>query len=77
MNSIKRASSTDYSLVYSITPAENTRMAGQGKRKYNTMIGQHSVSKYYCHQLRPMVYGLNKSYTKKITIELENKKIGC
>ena len=81
--SIKRASSTNYSSVYSITPAENTRMAGQGKRKYNTMAGQHSAStagqhsaKYYCHQLLPMVYGLNKSYSKKITIGLENKKIG-
>ena len=51
-------------------------MAGQGKRKYNTMAGQYSVSKYYCHQLLPMVYGLNKSYTKKIIIGLENKKIG-
>ena len=51
-------------------------MAGQGKRKCKTMAGQHSVSKYYCHQLLPMVYGLNKSYTKKITIGLENKKIG-
>ena len=40
------------------------------------MAGQHSVSKYSCHQLLPMVYGLNKSYTKKITIGLENKKIG-
>ena len=76
MNNIKRASSTDYSLVYSITHAENTRIAGQCKRKYNTMAGQHSVSKYYCHQLLPMVYELNKSYTKKITIGLENKKIG-
>ena len=50
-------------------------MAGQGKRKYNTMAGQHSVSKYYCHQLLPMVYGLKKSYTEKITIGWENKKI--
>ena len=63
-------------LVFSITPAENTRMSGQGKRKFNTMACQHSVSKYYCYQLLPMVYRLNKSYTKKITIGLENKKIG-
>ena len=57
-----------------------------GKRNYSTMAGQHSAStagqhsaKYYCHQLLPMevvVYGLNKSYSKKITIGLENKKIG-
>ena len=51
-------------------------MAGQGKRKYNTMADQHSVFKYYCHQLLPMVYGLNKSDIKKITIGLENKNIG-
>ena len=52
-------------------------MAGQGKRKCKTMAGQDSVSKCHCHhQLFPMVYGLNKSYTKKITIGLENKKLG-
>ena len=56
-------------------------MAG-GKRNYTTMAdqsasmaGQHGA-KYYCHQLLTMVYGLNKSYSKKITIGLENTKIG-
>ena len=48
-------------------------MAGQHSA---STAGQHSVSKYYCYHLLPMVYGLNKSYSKKITIGPENKKIG-
>ena len=128
MSSIKRASSTDYSLVYSIPPAENNTQEWLVKASINTTlwlvnilfpniidiydvksvrcvlpdasqhppylahailnglnmedIGKHPEEHtlrslhYDCHQLLRMVYGLNKSYTKKITIGLENKKIG-
>ena len=36
MNSIQRASSTDYSLVYSITSAENNTQEWQVKESVNT-----------------------------------------
>ena len=35
-----------------------------------------ATTKFHCHQVLPTVYGLNKSYTKKIAVGLENSGVG-
>ena len=35
-----------------------------------------AATKFHCHQVLPTVYGLNKLYTKKIAVGLENSGVG-
>ena len=49
-------------------------MASQKKRQYQQV--ENSQTRYKCHQLLPMVFGLNNSYGKIIHVGLENSSCG-
>lgn len=50
-------------------------MAGQ-KRQHDSQSQDSQASKYRCHQILPMVFGLNNSFGKLIHIGLENSSVG-